>query len=252
MSELKSKTKINFLIDAVMFLQMMAIAGIGFMIKYVLVPGFKRYDTYGKDVDLTFWGLDRHEWGSIHLYISFSFLFLLILHIVLHWNMVVCIFKNMVLNHKTRLIVVLAFLLLSIMFIIGPLFINPDVSNWQGNHHHGHHHGNQAMPRNNNNTTQHDITETTITPENNNKNSSKMQKSQENHHENLQSIEVYGYMTINEVAEKFNIEAAGICKKADIPEKYANEKLGRLKKMYGFRLSEIKSIVESSIKNNNN
>jgi hypothetical protein len=246
MSGLKNKTKIHLLIDAVMFLQMMAIAGIGFMIKYVLVAGFKRYDIYGRDVDLTFWGLDRHEWGSIHLYISFSFLFLLILHIVLHWDTIVCIFKKMVLNHKTRLIIVLSFLLLSILFIVGPLFIKPDLIAWQENHHR-HHPGNQTMPQNNSNNTQNDFKATKTTPEKNKEKTLEMQKTHENH-ENLQSVEVYGYMTINEVATKFNIEAAEICKKANIPEKYANEKLGRLKKMYGFRLSDIKNIVKSSNK----
>ncbi len=261
MAKLKTKTKINLIIDAIMFLQMMAIAGIGFMIKYVLVPGFKRNDIYGRDVDLTFWGLDRHEWGSIHLYISFTFLFLLILHIVLHWKMVVRIFKHMVSVRSVRIIITVTILVFSVLFFIGPLFVNPSVSDWQGHHqHHGHHHGTESGQRNKQTPAHRNIHGSKEQTETIEKQMPGKQETQEAHescnedghhkenHENLQSIAVYGYMTINEVAEKYDMDPAEICRRANIPEEYANEKLGRLRKRYGFRLSDIKNIVKSSNK----
>lgn len=58
----KNKTKINLAIDAVMFIVLMAMAGLGFMIKYVLVPGYKRNILYERDLELYFLGLTRHEW----------------------------------------------------------------------------------------------------------------------------------------------------------------------------------------------
>jgi hypothetical protein len=41
------KGKINFLVDALMFLCMAALAGIGFLMKYVLIPGKEAWAVYG-------------------------------------------------------------------------------------------------------------------------------------------------------------------------------------------------------------
>jgi hypothetical protein len=68
---MKHKSRINFLIDVVMFLMMMAIAGIGFLMKYVLVPGSERWEKYGSNVDLFLWGWDRHQWGALHLILGY-------------------------------------------------------------------------------------------------------------------------------------------------------------------------------------
>ena len=89
----KNKTKINLVIDSTMLLVLMTIAGLGFLIKFVLIPGYKRNAFYQGDVELYFMGLTRHEWGRIHLLLGFVLLFLLLLHIILHWYMIVCILK---------------------------------------------------------------------------------------------------------------------------------------------------------------
>ena len=60
------KTKLNFFIDALMFLTMMALAGLGLLIKYVLIPGRKAWAQYGRQMELTWLGLDRHAWGAVH------------------------------------------------------------------------------------------------------------------------------------------------------------------------------------------
>jgi hypothetical protein len=56
-----TKSKWNFLIDVNMLLFMGIITGIGFLIKYTLIPGSERWDVYGRNVDLSFMGLDRHQ-----------------------------------------------------------------------------------------------------------------------------------------------------------------------------------------------
>ncbi len=50
-----------------MFLCMMAIVGIGMLIKFILLPGKEAAVVYGRKVDLLLFGLDRHAWGTIHL-----------------------------------------------------------------------------------------------------------------------------------------------------------------------------------------
>ena len=54
------KSKINFIIDFLMFIFMFAIAGIGFLIKYFLIPGKERWIKYGSNVDLFLFEMDRH------------------------------------------------------------------------------------------------------------------------------------------------------------------------------------------------
>ncbi len=71
----KDKTKFNLIIDAIMLVLLMAIVGLGFLIKYILVPGFKRNTLYHNEVEL--YSMERTR--RIHLWLSFIFLFLMLL-----------------------------------------------------------------------------------------------------------------------------------------------------------------------------
>jgi hypothetical protein len=96
------KAKFNLIIDELLLLCIATIVGIGLLMKYVLVPGYKRWEIYGRNVGLFFWGLDRHQWGTIHLIIGLIFLTLLVLHIILHWSLVVGIYRSMVQSCPAR------------------------------------------------------------------------------------------------------------------------------------------------------
>ncbi|NBC83991.1 MAG: DUF4405 domain-containing protein [Bacteroidetes bacterium] len=237
-----NKPKLNLSIDILMFIVMIPIAGIGFLIKYVLVPGFKRNDIYGRDVELYYWGIDRHQWGTIHLYLSFILLFLLLLHIVFHWKQIVSIFKNMVSARAMRIALTLSLIVFTIIFGILPLFITPEIE--EGVSHHAHHNeigkGYYSDERQHKNrATEQPVAEKPQELE-------AAGNNQENHnHINHSEIEIYGYMTINEVAEKFNISAQDLAKSIGVPVGYNNEKLGRLRKKYGFQLNDLRDYVES-------
>lgn len=58
-----TRQKLNISIDIVMFVVMVALAVIGFLIRYLLIPGTEKWERYGQNIDMTFFGLDRHEWG---------------------------------------------------------------------------------------------------------------------------------------------------------------------------------------------
>ncbi len=74
------RNKLNFIIDAVMFVAIASIGFIGLMLGFVIptgeVPAPEKY----------LWGLHRHDWGNIHLYLSLSLITLLVVHIILHWS----------------------------------------------------------------------------------------------------------------------------------------------------------------------
>ena len=125
--EIMKRTKVNLVIEALLLLCVAAIAGIGLLMKYVLVPGYQRWEIYGRNVDLFFWGLDRHQWGTIHLMIGFVFLALLVLHIVLHWAAIVAIYRKLIPNAVLRCIVAVVLICLTILLLTFSFFANPNV-----------------------------------------------------------------------------------------------------------------------------
>lgn len=121
------RPKINLVIDAMLLLCIAAIAGIGLLMKYVLVPGYRRWEIYHRNVDLFFWGLGRHDWGTIHLVIGFVFLALLVLHVVLHWGMIVCIYRKLFPNTVLRYIVAVVLICLAILLFAFSFLVKPEV-----------------------------------------------------------------------------------------------------------------------------
>ena len=122
-----NKAKLNFVIDALMFLCMTAIAGLGFLMKYVLLPGRESTIKYGRRVDLYLLGLDRHDWGAIHLYLGFSLLTLLVLHILLHWNIIPGLFAKLVVSARGRWKLALVYTALAAALLLFPFLISPEV-----------------------------------------------------------------------------------------------------------------------------
>lgn len=121
------KGKVNFWIDAVIFLCMAALAGIGFLMKYVLLPGKEAWVVYGKKVELSWLGWDRHEWGAVHLYLAFLLLGLLIVHIILHWQMIIGLFRKSFAPANLRSEVAVLYVILCAVLFLFPFFINPDI-----------------------------------------------------------------------------------------------------------------------------
>jgi hypothetical protein len=121
------KSKINLIIDALLLVCMAAIAGIGLLMRNVLVPGYQRWEIYGRNVELYFWGLNRHQWGTVHYVISLVLLGLVILHIVLHWPMILGIYRNLIKNARARWITAIILLALTIALAFFSYAVRPDV-----------------------------------------------------------------------------------------------------------------------------
>lgn len=238
-----NKPKLNLSIDILMFVLMIPIAGIGFLIKYVLVPGFERNDIYGRDVELYYWGIDRHQWGTIHLILSFVLLFLLLLHIIFHWKQIVGIFKKMVPIKALRIILSSLLVVFTFIFGITPFFLTPEIE--EGISHHVHNNekgkGYYSEERQYKNRTEAVIEEKQEVVLTDDK-----QKNHENHqHEHRSEMVIYGSMTINEVAKKYNIPAQELAKSINVPAGNFDERLGRLKRRYAFQLSDLRGYIES-------
>jgi len=121
-----NKGKLNFIIDATMFLCMMAMAGLGFLMRYIMPPGRQLIATLGSNPNITWLGWDRHDWGDIHFYLAVLFLTLLAFHTILHWKQIVGLFHHLVPNPRMRFRLTLIFLLISILLIYFPFLITPE------------------------------------------------------------------------------------------------------------------------------
>lgn len=121
------KSKVNLVIDALMFLCVMAMAGIGLLIKFVLLPGKDTWAAYGRKVELFLFGMDRHQWGTIHFIIAFVFLGLLALHILLHWKRILSFSSRLIGSNVARRIIATIIVVVSVFLVVFPLFVKPEV-----------------------------------------------------------------------------------------------------------------------------
>lgn len=246
-----NKSKLNLVIDIIMFINMMIIAGIGFLIKYILVPGSERNEIYGRDVELYYWGLDRHQWGYIHLIAGFVLLFLLLLHIIFHWKMIVTIYRNLISNRILRYVLTIGFILTSILFGVIPLFVKPEVSEDITHHHYRRENKEIHEPRDYNEYSLQDTTinyglKDSITKSEPALPVNSDDKLHQHEHEN-HSIEIYGSMTLNDVAKKFIVPLTDLASSIHVPVSRSNERLGRLRKEYSFNMDDLRDFVESEI-----
>lgn len=121
------KSKVNLVIDALMFLCVMAMTGIGLLMKFVLLPGKETWAVYGRKVELFLFGMDRHQWGTIHLIAAFVFLAFLVVHIILHWKMILSLYPRLIGRKVARRIIAMIIVIVGIFLVVFPLVMKPEV-----------------------------------------------------------------------------------------------------------------------------
>ncbi len=121
------RSKINFSLNAAMFLAMTFMASSGLLIKYVLLPGSQAREKYGRNVELLLLGMDRHEWGTVHLVAGLVLLALLALHIALHWKEITGVFSKWFRSPGQRAVMTWILLVVCGLLLALPLISNPTV-----------------------------------------------------------------------------------------------------------------------------
>jgi len=235
----KNKSKINLLIDAIMLIVFMAVAGLGFLIKYVLLPGYKINELYDSNTELFFWGLDRHQWGTIHLYLAFSLILLMILHIILHWGMIVCIFRQLIPGPTARIVISIIIGVLSIFLALAPLYVKPEIVRLQRKHNRNRVYeipsaGSLSSPPKN------ELQDESALPA---QETADNKEEMVDLHNNHNQVDINGTMTLDEISVKYSINIEELARAINIPVKFANERLGRLRKRYGFNMEDLRVYI---------
>lgn len=78
-----NRTLANVIIDLAAALLFVGMIATGYVLRFPVPPGTNRI--------LTLWGLTRHQWGTVHFWISLSLLSVIAIHLVLHWKWVVTV-----------------------------------------------------------------------------------------------------------------------------------------------------------------
>jgi hypothetical protein len=240
---MKNKSNINIIIDAAMFVLIAAVGGIGFLMKYRLVRGSLRRELFGTDVDQFLWGWERHQWGALHLALGFILFGLLVLHIVLHWKQIKTMVIKLIPLKTVRIVLSTVFMIVTAVMLFFAFIINIQTvkikegegEHWGG----GNRQGRQRYEAAGNiMSDEHAVIQTETEPEN--------QEEHEAQHD-LQSndITVNGTMTLAEVERIYDIPADSVKAALKIPGRISDrERLGRLRRHYGFHMSEIERIIE--------
>ncbi|MFO7889931.1 MAG: DUF4405 domain-containing protein [bacterium] len=239
----KQRSKLNFVIDVLMFIVMMAIGGIGFLMKFVLVRGSQVWEIYGENLDLLLWGWDRHQWGSLHLILGYILLGLLVLHIVFHWKQIGVMFKCLITKKFFRIILTIILIILSLLFFLFAFIVEIDkvtLKRGEGRHRLEHIHQEEHA--------QHSTTlkqEMSI--------SSEVKKSiEENNIPPESSAQVEGRMTLYSIEATYKVPADSLKKFLGIPLSCSDrENLGQLRRRYNFHMSDVERYIEKYQKNHN-
>lgn len=219
--------KLNLLIDAIMLIIMVAIIGIGLLVKYILLSGKEKWDSFGGNFDFTLLGLDRHEWGQIHFILGLILLGLLVLHIIVHWKMIVGIFNKTFKSKKLRLAITFTVLIISIGLIIFPFLIKPKIEDPLFNY--------RNFQANSQNIATQKQSESSMKP-----------KGQHtyNHNNHHAQININGSMTLLEISTNYHIPINYLKKSLNISNTISStERLGRLRRSKGFTMSDIEEII---------
>ncbi|MBN1505533.1 MAG: DUF4405 domain-containing protein [Sedimentisphaerales bacterium] len=86
------RTTLDFIIDSIGFVNLLALAATGAIMRWVLPPGsgggqghgYRGGRGAGEVRQLL--GLGRHDWGDIHFVLAMIFVLLILVHLVLHWT----------------------------------------------------------------------------------------------------------------------------------------------------------------------
>jgi hypothetical protein len=207
-----NKSTANAIVDSVAFVALLLLAATGVLMRYVLPPGSGHFSTL--------WGMDRHQWGDVHFWIAVSLLGVLTLHLALHWRWIASIVAGRQREGSgVRVAIAVAALLLLAGLVATPFFVPVEATQDEPPH------------RIRSGQAPHaDADRTGQAPK-------------------PADDQIAGSMTLLEVERLTGVPAATIVKELGLPgDVPTDERLGRLRRKYGFEIHAVREIVEKHSK----
>lgn len=238
---MKDRGKINLVIDLLMFIDFALIGGIGFLIKYTLPPGRERILKYGENTELFFLGLDRHQWGTIHLTAAYVIIGLLVLHVVFHWGTIKVLVRKTVPSLRLRWALVTGFVILATGLLLFSFAVKPEKAGQSEYLHRNFPHGRT-----------HDYSDVKAVPESSVPGEGEKTEESSRHEEQKAPAAVHeehgghegaealqGRMTVIDAAKLYGLSAAEVKQRLGVPGDVSDyETIGRLRRIYGFSMTQ--------------
>ena len=189
------RVKLNFIIDVVAFAGFVVLTTTGVLMRYILPPGSGHYSTI--------WGMDRHEWGGIHFWMSVMFFSILAFHLILHWRWIVSVVTGRP-REGSGLRAGLGIVgLVTVVALASAPLLAPVVRD----------------------TSDKGASSLSAHP--------------------YEELSIRGSMTLREVAETTGVPAAYLIKSLKLPDTISvEERLGPLKRQYGFEINDVREVVK--------
>lgn len=233
-----TKLKLNIIIDIALFVFLLVVAVIGFIIRYILIPGSDRWIKFGYNAEMTFLNLERHEWGYIHWVAALVLAGLLVLHLIFHWNLILCMVKKLIPNQLFRIIATVVFMVFCAVVVFFPVFIPAEISGPVAG---------QGFAK-----ARQSGREIPEVPEQEEKNQDFLITQPESEvpvtghkaGEGEHVLDIRGFNTLDEIAGKYNVSVSQLKQRLKIPEDVpGNQQIGRIRRIYGFTMADVEDAV---------
>lgn len=91
-----NKQRLNFINEALMFLVLMGLAGIGLSLR-----------------------IQMHLYGNVHYYLGLTLVILILTHIYLHWISIVKMYQKLIPDPRKRKVISILYISVSIILLLG-------------------------------------------------------------------------------------------------------------------------------------
>ncbi len=225
------KKRMHAIIDAIAFACFVFITATGLLMHYILPPGSGRF--------IELWGMDRHQWGQIHFWISVAFLVVLALHVVLHWKWIISMVKGRPAEGSTYRIA-LSLLAVAALLVLAasPFFAGVEQTGSSPKHQSR---SDYSQKKHADSMESQPMTPAVPDEHGNPAPISEKKKDQPAYDETIK-----GSMTLQELTEVTGIPYQEVLKEMGIPVDIPqDERLGRLSKQYGLTMDSMRNTIES-------
>ncbi len=223
------RTNVNFLVDALALVALVFLTATGAVIRYVLPSGSGN--------TRALWGLDRHGWGHVHVWIAIAFCVAMVVHLALHWGWITCVVRwDTRGRSKGRVVLTLIAVIALLALAAAPFFGTVEeieAGRWGGRGGEG-----EGRARDyEGGPVEHESGDTEHERGGTEPDTGDTENRGEDH-------TIHGSMTLRDVQELTGVPVEHIITTlrlpADVPR---DERLGRLRRSHGFEIDDIRRIV---------
>jgi hypothetical protein len=232
------RSDLNFVIDAFAFIGLVLLIVTGLIMRFVLPP--LQGSRGGEAGPSLLWGWDRHQWGEIHFWIAAGLLVILVVHLFLHWKWIVSVLQGKP-REGSGIRVSLGILSLVVLIVVAfaPFFSPTEQKTRRGKQAVFEKSGEQMLDENKS------IRKLPESPVDSNlkkmNDEEKPVSVKESHSEGIR-----GSMTLREIEKTTGVPVAYVLKKLELPDDTDPEnRLGQLRKRYGFDMHDVRKIFEN-------